>query len=162
MTTLIFDCDGVLVESESLLVNAELNFLTRFGLDLERSEYMQRFSGTSLTSWETAVAELISRAGLSPPTDEEFRELAEMTDREIKRSLTAVEGAHSFLSKTTLASCVASSSTPTQLDWKLKVTGLEHFFDGRVYSSAYVKNGKPDPIFSCSRHHECKFRPRIA
>jgi len=137
-----------------LLITAELKFLAQYGLEFERSEYIQRFTGTSLTTWEASVAKLISDVGLIPPTQEDFRELADTNDREIKMSLTAVKGAHLFLSKTTHANCVASSSTPAQLDWKLKITGLERFFDGRVYSSSHVKNGKPAPdlfLFAASR-----------
>ena len=145
MTMLIFDCDGVLVDSESLLINAELEFLARFGHEFERVEYIQRFTGTSLASWEKAISELVANSSGKPPSAEDFRLLAADTDQALKASLTEVRGAHRYLSKLTCMSCVASSSTPSQLGWKLRVTGLDKFFMDRVFSATQVSRGKPAP-----------------
>ena len=154
MTLLIFDCDGVLVDSESILIAAEMEFLAAFGLDLDRSEYQRRFTGTSLRSWEGAVSDLLTSGGRKAPTPGEFARFAEETDRRVKAGLKAIEGAAGFVSKLDCPMCVASSSTPSQLEWKLARAGLKHFFAGRTFSSSEVRKGKPAPdlfLFAASR-----------
>ena len=145
MEHLIFDCDGVLVDSEIHLVNAEINFLERYGVEMSRTDYVQRFTGTSLAQWEREVAELIAASGVIPPTALDFRQLAERVDRHLKDALTAIAGAHAFLTETQRSRCVASGSTPDQLAWKLRLTELDGYFGDRVFSSTQVQNGKPAP-----------------
>ncbi len=145
MKTLIFDCDGVLVDSESVLIDEELAFLCGFGVQLERSDYIRRFSGTALTHWEAAIGDLIAAAGSRRPEEREFRALEAATDHKLKESLAAVAGVRSFLQATAGPRCVASSSTPTQLQWKLSITELNQFFHPHVFSTTAVTNGKPAP-----------------
>ena len=146
MVALIFDCDGVLVDSESLLIHAEMEFLSRSGFTFTRTEYVSRFLGKSFKSWQTAVSKLFTDTGLEAPTAADFSALGEMTDQTLKQNLEPVEGVQTFLSKlTTLTKGVASSSTPAQLAWKLRKTGLNHFFGDLVFSSSQVANGKPAP-----------------
>ena len=145
MRAVIFDCDGVLVDSEAILVDLELEFLSGSGLEFDRGEYVRRFTGTSLASWKIAVSSLITKSGGTAPSDQDFRQLEKKADQELKHSLTEVAGAGSFLARLPNPRCVASSSTPEQLGWKLSATGLDGYFGRQVFSSSQVKHGKPAP-----------------
>ena len=145
MKTLIFDCDGVLVDSEAILIDEEMAFLRQFGVQIERASYIRRFSGTALTHWEAMISDLVAETGAPRPSQEAFRALEANTDQKLKDSLTAVAGARSFLETITEPRGVASSSTPEQLQWKLKRTDLQHFFGEHVYSTTTVAQGKPAP-----------------
>ena len=55
MTCIIFDCDGVLIESEAISIDAEMDFLAVHGLVVERNEYIRAFMGTSKPDWLAGV-----------------------------------------------------------------------------------------------------------
>ncbi len=56
----IFDCDGVLVESEAIYVSAELEFLSDVGLTFDRNDYIRQFMGLPPDVWEARVAEVLT------------------------------------------------------------------------------------------------------
>ena len=126
----IFDCDGVLIDSEAIFVSAELEFLESHGFSFERADYVRDFMGIPSATWRARVAALIAEhRGQAPPTDL-FEPLDETLEERLTRELVAIEGAQAFLDDFSKAKCVASSSSIQGLHWKLEFTGLiDHFSD---------------------------------
>ena len=140
----IFDCDGVLVDSERLTVDVEARVLTELGWPITTDEVGERFVGRSSASM---LAEVERRLG---------RELTEQFDAtstiEIRSAfetrLEAVEGIADLLDAIDAAgvpTCVASSGSHDKMRATLGITGLWDRFDDRIFSADEVAHGKPAP-----------------
>jgi HAD superfamily hydrolase (TIGR01509 family) len=137
----IFDCDGVLIDSERLAIPIDAVILQHFGIELSEPEIIDRFLGRS----PSVLTEFIQgRLGRSLPDgwDDEFRHLY---DEAYETQLRPIDGIEAALDEISLPTCVASSSEPDPLRFKLELTGLYERFAGRVYSAAEVRHGKPAP-----------------
>lgn len=137
----IFDCDGVLVDSERLSVQIDRRVLAELGWELTTDEIVHRFVGRSSAHFR---AEIESHLGRALPDDWEapyqhwYREAFE-------RELEPVPGIVSALDRIAAATCVASSGTHEKIRTTLGLTGLLPRFDGRIFSASEVGNGKPAP-----------------
>jgi HAD superfamily hydrolase (TIGR01509 family) len=137
----IFDCDGVLVDSEMLSANVLMNLLSEIGINLTFDEFRVDFLGRAFSK---ATQRLSERTGLTVPKD--FQ--AEYFERLLKLFVTDLRpmaGIGHLLDTITINHCVASSSIPPRLDMALKVCGLEKYFGTYVYSAVLVENAKPAP-----------------
>ena len=137
----IFDCDGVLVDSEPISIAVLTEMISEAGADLSEAEAYKRFLGKSVA----AVVEGLHREnGISLSADD----LAEMRRRLYQRfrsELQPVPGVADAISTLDHPVCVASSSQPERIRLSLSVTGLLPYFDTRIYSSSMVPRGKPAP-----------------
>jgi len=137
----IFDCDGVLVDSETLASELEVELFAEIGMPMTAAEIAERFLGRSPAFVNAAVAEHL---GGSLPADWEryweARYKAVLTER-----LRPIPGVVEALEQITLPVCVASSSGPASIAFKLSLCGLDRWFGDRVFSAAQVRNGKPAP-----------------
>ncbi len=140
----IFDCDGVLVDSEVLVVEVEARVLTELGWPMEAPEVVRRWVGRSSA---TQLAEIAERLG--PEAAETFDARTTSESRKaLERSLTPVDGVRALLDHLDgieLPYCVASSSSHERLRLVLGITGLMGRFAGHLYSSEDVADGKPSP-----------------
>ena len=135
----IFDCDGVLIDSERLAVRTESQILTELGWPLTEAEVIDLFVGRSALYMKSVIEEKIGR-----PVD--WQAVFEDRVREAcERELVPVDGVIAALDEITVSSCVASSSSHRMLDFKLRLTGLAERFAGRIFSADDVAHGKPDP-----------------
>ncbi len=135
----IFDCDGVLIDSERLAVRTESQILTELGWPLSEAEVIERFVERSSVYMQTVIEEKIGR-----PVD--WRNEFERRVREAcERELVPVEGVIAVLDEIAVATCVASSSSHQMLNFKLGLTGMSERFEGRIFSADDVAHGKPDP-----------------
>lgn len=140
----IFDCDGVLVDSETLAADALFQALTSLGLSYTRQEVDGKFRGRSLSD---IVAEIESGKG-SPLPDTFLQGLEERTYGAFRSALTAVPRAAEAVDQIQAAgllTCVASSGTHEKMRFTLGLTGLLSKFDGRLFSASEVARGKPAP-----------------
>lgn len=137
----IFDCDGVLVDSERLSIEVDRRVLADLGWSLSRDEILHRFVGRSSAHFR---AEVESHLGRTLPDDWESPYQPWYLDA-FARELTAVSGIEDALDAITIASCVASSGSHEKIRRTLGATGLLERFDGRIFSADDVIDGKPAP-----------------
>ncbi len=136
-----FDCDGVLVDSEPISVQIDMLVLERVGMPMSRAEVIDRFVGRSKAVMLAAIEQHLGEP-LSPILDQEFERLY---DDAFEEQLRAVDGIDEALAGISYPTCVASSSEPASLRFKLKLVGLYEQFAGRIFSASEVKRGKPAP-----------------
>jgi len=145
MKLVIFDCDGVLVDSEALLVDSEMAFLQQHGLKFTTEYYLANYMGMPVFDWKAkASASLVELKGEPLPQDF-FNPLEAIINRRIKEELQPVKGALETLSSLKHTKCVASSSSTHSLKMKLISTGLMDLFNPHVFSTELVEFGKPAP-----------------
>jgi HAD superfamily hydrolase (TIGR01509 family) len=137
----VFDCDGVLVDSERIAVRVEAQFLTELGWPLSEAEVVERFMGRTAEFMDDAIeAQLGSR--LPDDWKDQFqRRYAEAFAAE----LGPVDGITEALEQIAVPTCVASSGSHDKLRFTLGHTGLYQRFQGRIFSGYEVANGKPAP-----------------
>jgi HAD superfamily hydrolase (TIGR01509 family) len=137
----IFDCDGVLVDSERLSVRVEAEYLAELGWPLTEAEIVERFMGQSDEYMDEAIeAQLGSRL----PGD--WKDQFQRRYREaFAAQLVPVDGVVEALDQITAATCVASSGSHDKLRFTLSYTGLYERFEGRIFSGYEVANNKPAP-----------------
>lgn len=140
----IFDCDGVLVDSERLGVDIDVRAITTLGWPITRDEVISRFLGRSEAD---AIAEI--EAYLGHPVAADFAEQWEADYRlAFAKSLEAVPGVDAAIAAVREAGhavCVASSGGHGKIRRNLGLTGLAHHFGEHIFSAADVPNGKPAP-----------------
>jgi HAD superfamily hydrolase (TIGR01509 family) len=136
----IFDCDGVLVDSERLAVRVEARLITELGWPLTEDEVLQRFVGRSDAHMHGEIERVLGRSVPEWP-DRYQAELHAAFDAELQ----PVDGIHDALADLPYGTCVASSGTHEKMKLTLGHTGLLPFFDGRIYSTVEVSRGKPAP-----------------
>jgi beta-phosphoglucomutase-like phosphatase (HAD superfamily) len=130
MTLLIFDCDGVLVDSEHLACEALAELMTTLGHSMTADEAMLAFAGRSLKDVLARAERLLSR-----PIPEDMGErAARQLMARFRRELKAVAGVKDAIASLPHRRCVASSSAPDRLMLSLDVTGLSPLFGNNVFS----------------------------
>lgn len=142
----IFDCDGVLVDSEVLAIRGERAALAEFGLDYAPEDYVRRFVGLHDGAFFAELrTDFLARFSRDAPADFEERILAGR--RRERHALTMIEGADRAMSAAKAAGvlAVASSSRTHFLESKLRRVGLWDLARPHVYSADAVANGKPAP-----------------
>jgi HAD superfamily hydrolase (TIGR01509 family) len=135
----IFDCDGVLVDSERLAVRAEARIVSNLGWPLTEADIVDRFVGRSAGYMKGEVERHVGRA-----VDWEV-EFERRYRKVFERELAPVEGVVEALDTITMATCVASSGSHERMDFTLGLTGLHDRFRGRIFSVDDVAQGKPAP-----------------
>ncbi|NEJ95469.1 MULTISPECIES: HAD family hydrolase [Rhizobium] len=138
---LIFDCDGVLVDSELIATRVHIEALAKCGYIISAEEYNDRFIG--MTD-QQSYSVIESEGGLRLPEDHHERVMAEVANR-YARDLRATSGVRQTLEAINLRKCVASNSDAAKLSLALKVTDLHDFFWPHVFSASQVARGKPAP-----------------
>lgn len=140
----IFDCDGVLVDSEMIASRELAAYLSDLGRPTQAAECRAAFTGMSIKS----VGEMVRRDwGLALPDD--FVDQLRDRDRvAFEHDLQAVSGVADILQRlkhSQTAFCVASSGTPEKIRHSLGITGLITYFGDRLFSASQVAHGKPAP-----------------
>ena len=137
----IFDCDGVLVDSERIAARVQVLLGAELGWPLTEDEVVERFIGRSSASIREQVAER-----LGEETAALWWERFEQLHREaVDAGLAPVEGLPEALDAITLSTCVASSGSHEKMRHTLGRTGLYGRFASRIYSATEVAHGKPAP-----------------
>ncbi len=138
----IFDCDGVLVDSEIVAARNEAQLLSEAGYPITAEDIAERYSGMTFTD---ILKEIEREAGI--PFQASLIEKSEkLVDERLAREVKPVEGAARVLSVTDTPNCVCSNSSAARLDITLTRTGIKHLVEGRIYSASDLGlKSKPSP-----------------
>ncbi|WP_371791126.1 HAD family hydrolase [Streptomyces sp. NBC_01471] len=153
----IFDCDGVLVDSERIAARVDATSLAELGWPLSEAEVVERFMGRSHADM---IADIEKHLGRSLPDGWEAEQLR-LYRTAMEAELTAVDGVVEALDQIRLPTCVASSSGHDALRHTLGLTGLYARFEGRIHSAADVANGKPAPDLFLRAAQHMGFDPEV-
>jgi HAD superfamily hydrolase (TIGR01509 family) len=137
---IIFDCDGVLVDSEVIAAAAEAELLTAAGYPITGEEISELYAGLTFSDIMLRIEE---KAAI--PFQASLIDQAEaLVDRRLKANVRAIEGAHEAVASVPNR-CICSNSSSERLEMMLTKTGLMPFFAGRLFSSLDTPTKKPKP-----------------
>ncbi|MGE3281195.1 MAG: HAD family hydrolase [Alphaproteobacteria bacterium] len=137
----IFDCDGVLVDSEPIFSSVHADILSQCGYETTPEIVGSRFCGISDAEMLAAIER---EWGRRLPADYDKR-VAALLDASCEASLTALPGIRETLDLIQAPICVASSSTPERVRRSLGIVGLLDRFEPHIFSAVMVARGKPAP-----------------
>jgi HAD superfamily hydrolase (TIGR01509 family) len=137
----IFDCDGVLVDSEPIANRTLGLMLEELGLRLTPSQIFERFVGYSIPDCLSVIEAMLGH----PPPSDFSDQLQERTFQAFTTQLRAVPGVEQALDHLNAPFCVASSGDHTKMRKTLGITGLLPRFEGKLFSVTQVPRGKPAP-----------------
>jgi HAD superfamily hydrolase (TIGR01509 family) len=141
MDLIIFDCDGVLVDSEIVSFETEAEMFAEIGIGLTAHDLLTRFLGTSSASMFATIEQ---ENGIRLPPDFAER-AARRTLEAFDRALKPIPGIVELLADLPDRKCVASSSEPPRIRHSLTLAGLLQHFEPHIFSATQVKRGKPAP-----------------
>ncbi|WP_282610643.1 HAD family phosphatase [Pelagibius sp. Alg239-R121] len=142
---IIFDCDGVLVDSERIAIAVERDHLARIGLVYESADYLSRFVGLTNQDFYLALENDHRAIHNRPLPTDFFEKLKTACWARYESELTSFEGLLPLLDTLRGPVAVASSSSKPLLHRKLEITELHGRFDPHIYSGDEVARGKPSP-----------------
>jgi HAD superfamily hydrolase (TIGR01509 family) len=151
----IFDCDGVLVDSEIISCRTHAGVLTRYGYPITSEQVFDRFLGRSD---KQAHAEVEAELGRALP-DEYHTALQEQLYRTFEAELEAVAGVHEALDRIALPACIASSGSHQRMRITLGRARLYEKFAPNIFSASEVANGKPAPDLFLFAAEKMKAKP---
>ena len=137
----LFDCDGVLVDSERIATECIVEFAARFGARFGFDEALERFTGARMAD---NLRDIEERGGCTLPDDFEERLRARMAT-EFETRIKPVDGALALVEALAVPYCVVSNGPRSKMEVTLGVTGLLEHFAGRIVSAYEVGAWKPDP-----------------
>lgn len=137
---LVFDCDGVLVDTEVVGSTQLSAYLNELGLEVSPAECIRKFSGLSAP----AIREKIRQDGaITPSTFAE--DIRSRTINALAKGTRPCPGVAAFLDRSVIRRCVASSGSMEKITQSLDLSGLAGFFGENLFNAAQVENGKPAP-----------------
>lgn len=137
----IFDCDGVLINTEDITIDIDVQVLEALGWTLDRATVIERFLGRSHADFVADVERELGRP-LAEGWEAEFQHLY---DDAFAERLVAIDGVVEVVESLGVPFCVASSSGHDHLRKRLSQVGLYEHFEGSVFSAEDVARGKPSP-----------------
>jgi HAD superfamily hydrolase (TIGR01509 family) len=137
----IFDCDGVLVDSVGLAGEVLAEYLNDLGFAVTKQEATRRFGSGKMADY---VARFEQETGKRLPDNFE-QELRSRRDQTFRKRLTPVDGALELVRGLRVPSSVASNGPMPQIELSLRLVGLHEHFEGRIFSAYTVRAWKPDP-----------------
>ncbi|MER9136679.1 HAD family hydrolase [Mesorhizobium sp. M0830] len=152
----IFDCDGVLVDSEALSVSALLGVIKLAGGNFSEDAAYEHFLGKSMKS----VREILGRDFGLDITDSHLTEMRVELMRRFREELKPIAGVKEMLPRLGLPFCVASSGTLDRIRYALEVTGLLGLMEPHLFSASMVAKGKPAPDLFLHAAASMRAQPR--
>ena len=150
MGLIIFDCDGVLVDSEIIAHALLAQMMTDLGHPMTTAEAVQKFAGRSLVDTLSLTEASLGR---SIPNDLGQRYGRLLLER-LRRDLKPIAGVKAAIAALPYSRCVASSSSLERIRLSLQATGLASLFGANIFSATQVTHSKPAPdlyLFAATR-----------
>ena len=139
----IFDCDGVLVDSEIIAARVEAELLTKAGFAISPEEIAETYAGLT---FKDIMLTIEAKAGI-PFQASMIDQAEDLVDRRLAKDLRAIEGVHQAVGSITGLRCVASNSRLERLEAMLTKVQLKPFFGDKIFSAPSIpsKKTKPEP-----------------
>jgi len=153
---IIFDSDGVLVDSETLSAKVFQEMALELGFELDFEAAVERFAGSSMKENLKFIGENI--AGPLPSNFE--KDFRARTYEVFKADLKAVRGIHELIDKLNIPYCVASSGPMKKIRLNLGLVSLLDHFENKIYSSYTIGSWKPEPGIFLHAAKEMGFAPK--
>lgn len=145
----IFDCDGVLVDSELLASVALVDCLTEHNIAMKAEDADERFKGKRLSDCLLEIEQLYSCKLPAEFTDVYRARMSEYFEAKLK----AIDGVEDAIKKIPHPKCVASNGPLEKMKRNLEITGLRNYFEENIFSAYTIQKWKPDPDLFL---HACK------
>ncbi|RWN02153.1 MAG: HAD family phosphatase [Mesorhizobium sp.] len=137
----IFDCDGVLVDSEIIAARIEAELLTSAGYEISAEEISETYAGLTFKDIMMRVEEK-SRVPFQASLIDRAEDLV---DRRLRSDVRAIDGVHEAVAAVTAPRCICSNSRTERIEFMLEKVHLLPFFSGRIFSSLETPSGKSKP-----------------
>ncbi|WP_274629773.1 HAD family hydrolase [Arvimicrobium flavum] len=137
----IFDCDGVLVDSEVIAARVEADLITKAGYPISAAEISETYAGLTFRDILLRVekeADMPFQATLIEQARTEM-------ERELRRSVQAIEGVHEAVAAVETKRCICSNSRSDMLDMMLTKTGIKPLFGADIFAALETPTAKPKP-----------------
>lgn len=138
---IIFDCDGVLVDSEEISSRVLIEMVNSVGMKIELEYALENFAGKSLKSVFDYIENQINKK-LPEQFEKDYRE---RTFKAFKTDLKPIKGIYNLLNQISVPFCVASSGPVEKIKLNLTTTNLIDKFENRIFSSYEIGSWKPNP-----------------
>jgi len=137
----IFDCDGVLIDSEVISANMLIAELRKYGVEMTLEFVSRHFLGRS---YPVVLSEVREKFGVALPPEFEVAYRARLLAA-FQRDLRIMPGVVETIARLGVPYCMATSSSPERVETSLALVGLTETFAGRVFTASRVARGKPAP-----------------
>jgi HAD superfamily hydrolase (TIGR01509 family) len=138
----LWDCDGVLIDSEVISCGANAAFMTKCGYPVTLEKFLTNYMGKGRRQ---ILADILAESGIDLTPHYADGSFNEHQKELFRQQVTAIPGVADVLAHLNVPVAVASGSEKARLDLTLGVAGLTPFFDGHIYSAEFVAKGKPAP-----------------
>ncbi|ELB2779731.1 HAD-IA family hydrolase, partial [Vibrio parahaemolyticus] len=144
----IFDCDGTLVDSERWCIQAQVDTLASVGIRVEYEWIKKNYQGVKIHQiFDSQIANksLLSEGGLERLISNYRVRCNQLFDQ----YLTPIDGVEYVLDSLVtrqIKVCIASNGPLEKMNTTLSLTGLDHYFDSKIFSAFEVNKWKPDPL----------------
>jgi len=138
---IIFDCDGVLVDSEIVAARVEADLLRKAGHEISAEELSERYAGLTFRDILLTIereAQILFQASLIDTAET-------LIDKRLAREVKAIEGVGYAVATLPYKKCICSNSTRSRIETMLKRARLEGLFDDVIFSSAETPTARPKP-----------------
>lgn len=153
---IIFDCDGVLVDSEATSIGAIVDLAEEIGHSMPLEHAIAEFSGQSLQYCFDYI-ERASEKRFPPDIVNIYRE---RTYKAFEENLKPISGIHQLLNRLTLPRCVASNAPQEKIRLNLGLLDLTDFFDPNIFSAYDIQKWKPEPDLFLHAAQNMGFKPK--
>jgi len=137
----IFDCDGVIVDSEPLAAEVISDMAAELGLRITAREAQERFNGRKIAEWIKELETEVQR----PLADTFIPEFRARSAERFQQDLQPVSGIQKALESLTIPYCMASSGPMAKINVTLTSTQMMAYFEGKIFSGYELQTWKPDP-----------------
>ncbi|OCW55636.1 HAD family hydrolase [Hoeflea olei] len=151
---IIFDCDGVLVDSEIIAAQVESKLLTEAGFPIEPEEMAERFAGLT---WKDILFE-VERQSSIPLSAQLIDASEKILDKKLATEVQPIDGVAEAIARIGGQRCVCSNSTRHRLKAMLARTGLDRLFGDHVYSARDLGEGRTKPAPDVFLHGAAQFK----
>ncbi len=154
---IIFDCDGVIIDSEILACSIEVRHLAELGYNISLDEYMDSYMGRC---FQDIIDDIQKK---SPALDiDAFCEMSagKIYTDEFKNNLKALPEIENLLQNLKYPFCIASGSSIERLNYTLDLVGLLPYFENKIFSAEMVENSKPSPDIFLYAAQQMGYNPK--